>query len=148
MGTKKGVTTPPPSIRGVVQTKTARLYSLSDHLPALERQAIEGAVSATAALDEVSQEVALNGLDKVVSARVRGVKKARYDRQRRTIIGARVNREFAALCKWAAESQGMSTTQWCRQALQAALTEFPPPREDQTWPDDLEDDPQDGCYLL
>lgn len=109
------------STRGVVQTKIERLQGLAGYLPALERQAIADALGLVRDGDADEQEWGLKMLDKVISARVRGVKKARFDRQKRTLIGARVNRDFAELCKAAAEEQGLSVTKWCYKALVDAL---------------------------
>lgn len=106
---------------GVVQTKYERLQGLLQYLPSLERQAVEDALDLIKEGDKEEQEWGLKMLEKVLYARVRGVKKASFDRQKRTIIGARVNRDFADLCKAAAEERGMSVTKWCHKALVDAL---------------------------
>lgn len=143
-----GTTNPPPPPKGVVHTAWAKAWDMARTLPALERQAFEESLEVLVDLSQSERTTAFCALYKVLYARFRSRKIARNDKQSRTIIGARVPRAFAEMCKWAAQCRGLSTTQWCRQALQAALTEFPPPprHDDPVVLDDDDDD--DYTYLL
>lgn len=106
---------------GIVQTKQDRIKAWAELLPAIERQGIEGALAMLQEWPEEEREKVAELLQKVVQTRARTVQKYRFDRRKRTLVGARVNRDFADLCKAAARAKGLSVTKWCHQALQAAL---------------------------
>lgn len=106
---------------GIVQTAMLKIGAWSQMLPAIERQGIADALDYIRGYPEDDQATTLLALQKVVSARARTAQKASFDRKKRTLIGARVNRDFADLCKEAAKASGKSVTKWCYAALTAAI---------------------------
>lgn len=124
-------TPPPPCPLGVVHTDWNRAWKMVETLPAPERQAFADTLRAFAALPYSERTTpAFGALIRAIYARYRGRRIARNDRSSRTLIGARVPRAFAEQCKWAAQSAGLSTTQWCYRALKVALLKGEPGDQD------------------
>lgn len=143
------IANPPPPPRGVVHTAWAKAWEMARTLPALERQAFADSLDALSGIDSANVTTAFCALYKVLYARFRGRKIALNDRHSRTIIGARVSRAFAAQCKWAAESRGLSLNRWAYDALLAALTaDLDRVPFDPDIPDIEDDDEGEYSYLL
>lgn len=110
-----------PKNKAIVQTHIQKLAGWMVYLPANERQGIQDALDAVLTMPGVEQETAIKALEKVISPRIRAIKQHQNDVKTRTLIGARVNRDFADLCKQAAKASGRSVTKWCYAALWDAL---------------------------
>lgn len=107
--------------KGIVHTSIERLAGYMIDLPAAERQGIAAALACIDGMPEEEKEKALFALQKAISPRVRAIKCHKMDVNKRTIVGARVNRELAALCRDAARRRGQSLNAWCRAAIWNAL---------------------------
>lgn len=106
---------------GIVQAKRKKLAAWSMMLPAIERQGIAAALDYIDGMPGDEKTLAYLALTKVISPRVRGIKTHQNDVRSRTLVGARVNRDFADLCKDAARASGRSLTKWVYAALWDAL---------------------------
>lgn len=106
---------------GIVQTKTDAILERVQDLPTLERQGFDDALQMLQEWPEEQRAEGLKIVEKLAKTRTRTQKKARFDRHKRTIVGARVNRDFAELCKAAADASGKSLNKWCYQALRSAM---------------------------
>lgn len=87
-------------------------------IPTGERVALAAAVGK---LPKKDQRVVLHSLQKLRSKARKAASDARTDNVRRTLVGARVPRDFAAQCKAAAERCGLSMYAWVKRALVVAL---------------------------
>lgn len=112
--------TPAPE-NGIVQTKKQKLAAWSMMLPSLERQGIAAAMDYIDGLPGEEKTTAYLALTKVISPRIKGIRVHKNDVRSRTLVGARVNRDFADLCKAAAKTSGRSLTKWVYAALWDAL---------------------------
>lgn len=114
---------------------------LMESLPADERVAAQGAYERVKGTD------AEDALCDVLAARRRTEQRRRSDRrtdrQRRRLVGARVDRATAERCKVAAEGCGLSLNEWTTRALLRMLQDTEPYRAP-TWDYSEEDRP----YLL
>ena len=118
----------PPLSGGIVPTKAEiqrdRLMALVDDLPADERRAALDALD-TIAAGRISKAQAYALITSIVEARARTEQRRksdrRTDRRRRTIVGARVPRGYADLCRQAARDRGVSLNKWCLMAIAEAL---------------------------
>lgn len=107
--------------KGIVHTSIERLAGYMIELPAAERQGIARALVCIEGMPEEEKEKALFALQKAISPRIRAHKCHKMDVNKRTIVGARVNREVAALCRDAARRRGQSLNAWCKSAIWNAL---------------------------
>lgn len=87
-------------------------------IPTGERVALAAAVGK---LPKKDQRVVLHSLQKLRNKARKAASDARTDNVRRTLVGARVPRDFAAQCKAAAERCGLSMYAWVKRALVVAL---------------------------
>lgn len=107
--------------RGVVQTDLANICAHAHDLPAIERQGIADAITILKTGTLKQQEHACKVLQKAVISRSRVAKKQAFDRQKRVLVGARVNRPFADKCRACAFAEGLSLNQWVRQSLMRSI---------------------------
>lgn len=107
--------------RGVVQTTLAEIRDHAHHLPQIEQQGIADAITLLKTGTPKQQEHACKVLRKVVGSRSRVAAKQEFDRRKRVLIGARVNRPFADRCRACAFAEGLSLNQWVRQALERSI---------------------------
>lgn len=105
----------------IVHAPIQKLAKWMMDLPAPERQGIETALDYLEGMPEEEKTKAVLALERAISPRIRARKSHETDVKLRTLVGARVNREFADLCKAAAKAKGQSLTRWCKSALWDAL---------------------------
>lgn len=107
--------------RGVVHTDLANICAHANSLPAIERQGIADAITILKSGTLKQQEHACKVLKKAVISRSRTAKLQENDRQKRVLVGARVNRPFADKCRACAFAEGLSLNQWVRQSLMRSI---------------------------
>lgn len=107
--------------KGIVHTSIDRLVGYMIELPAAERQGIARALTCIDGMPEQEKEKALLALQRAVYPRIRAHKCHKNDVKSRTLVGTRVSREFAELCREAARRRGQSLNEWCRAAIWNAL---------------------------
>lgn len=110
-----------PQENSIVQAKRQKLAAWSMTLPAIERQGVEAALDYIDGMPEEEKTAGYLALERVISPRIRTLRNAKIDVRKRTLIGARVSRDFADLCKDAAKASGRSLTKWAYAALWDAL---------------------------
>lgn len=121
--------------QGIVPQLLGTVERLAGRLPYNERAGLQAALDY---LDPSTTDgvIALLAISKMLTARVQTINRHDADTRRRTIVGARVKRDFADLCKQAAEERGLSMTKWCHAALWDALVKQEKLKAEQEFEDD------------
>lgn len=104
--------------RGIVHTGIEELRTWAKRLPAIERRGFEAALEYIKDIErDEEKEVAVMALQRVILARIRNMRIQQNDVRSRTLIGTRVKRDFACMCRDAARASGRSLNQWVYAAL-------------------------------
>lgn len=101
-----------PDLAGIVQKSMVKIGAWGLLLPAEEKR---GLIQAMEEIKETPIEETLKAykaIERILQARVSVIRKQNFDVKKRTLIGTRVNRDFADQCKSAARSSGRSLNRW------------------------------------
>lgn len=101
-----------PDLGGIVQKSMVKIGTWMKLLPAEEVRGLKKALDEIEGANQWEMVKSYKIIENILAARVNVIRKQTFDAKKRTLIGTRVNRDFADRCKKAAESSGRSLNRW------------------------------------
>lgn len=92
-----------------------------DDMPAAERRAVTAILSSSANADPHTKAAIESSVAQLLRSRAAHLVRNRSDRNRRVLVGARLSRPAAEMCRKAAEASGRSLYRFVVDALQAEV---------------------------